>query len=166
MKERLGLASGTQRKFFTTPLLSEARSDRNTEKFTKKKTRCQRGGVRGVANRNATTERTNQQTKRCSKHAAAALRKNHVVRPVDYEGCLPVIVARIQFTTSARMIEPSKHKQTKNEIIAPCDSNVRDFGTRRIPARAATVPTTGIHDGPLFVYSQTRRTAMQKLANV
>ena len=47
-----------QRKAFTTPLLSEAKSDRNTEQFTKKKSRCQRGGVRGVANQHATTERT------------------------------------------------------------------------------------------------------------
>ena len=70
-----------QRKVFTTPLLSEAKSDRNTKQFTKKKSRCQIGGVRGVANLNATTERTNLQTKRCSKDEAAALRKNHVVRP-------------------------------------------------------------------------------------
>ena len=48
-----------QRKVFTTPLLSEAKSDRNTEQFTKKKSRCQRGGVRSAANQNATTERTN-----------------------------------------------------------------------------------------------------------
>ena len=68
-----------QRKVFTTPLLSEAKSGRNTEQFTKKKSRCQRGGVRGVANQNVTTERTDQQTKRCSKDEAAALRKNHVV---------------------------------------------------------------------------------------
>ena len=33
-----------------------------------------------MANLNATTERTNLQTKRCSKDEAAALRKNHVVR--------------------------------------------------------------------------------------
>ena len=64
---------------FTTPLLSEAKSGRNTEQFTKKKSRCQRGGVRGVANQNVTTERTDQQTKQCSKDEAAALRKNHVV---------------------------------------------------------------------------------------
>ena len=69
-----------QRKVFTTPLLSEAKSDRNCEQFTKKKSRCQRGGVRGVANQNATTERTNLQTERCSKDEAAALRKNHVIR--------------------------------------------------------------------------------------
>ena len=68
-----------QRKVFTTPLLSEAKSDRNTNQFTKKKSRCQRGGVRGLANQNATTERTNLQTKRCSKDEAAALRKNHVM---------------------------------------------------------------------------------------
>ena len=48
-----------QRKVFTTPLLSEVKSDRNTQQFTKKKSRCQRGGVRGVVNQNATTERTN-----------------------------------------------------------------------------------------------------------
>ena len=48
-----------QRKVFTTPLLSEAKSDRNTKQFTKKKSRCQRGGVRGVANHNAATEQTN-----------------------------------------------------------------------------------------------------------
>jgi hypothetical protein len=77
---------GTQRKVFTTPLLSEAKSDRNIEEFTKKKSRCQRGGVRGVANQNATTERTNLQTKRCSKDEAAALRKNHVVRPTLRNG--------------------------------------------------------------------------------
>ena len=71
---------GGQRKVFTTPLLSEAKSYRNTEQFTKKKSRCQRGGVRGVANQYATTERTNPQTERCSKDEAAALRKNHVVR--------------------------------------------------------------------------------------
>ena len=53
------LAEVVQRKVFTTPLLSEAKSDRNSEQFTKKKSRCQRGGVRGVANQNATTERTN-----------------------------------------------------------------------------------------------------------
>ena len=70
-----------QRKVFTTPLLTEAKSDRNYEQFTKTKRRCQRGGVRGVANQDATTERTNLQTKRFSKVEAAALRKNHVVRP-------------------------------------------------------------------------------------
>ena len=69
-----------QRKVFTTPLLSEAKSHRNVHQFTKKNSRCQRGGVRGVANQNATTERTNQQTRRCSKDEAAALRKNHVGR--------------------------------------------------------------------------------------
>ena len=53
------LISCGQRKVFTTPLLSEAKSDRNTNQFTKKKSRCQRGGVRGVANQNATTERKN-----------------------------------------------------------------------------------------------------------
>ena len=53
---------------------------RNANQFTKKNPRCQRGGVRGVANQNATTERTNLQTKRRSKDEAAALRKNHVVR--------------------------------------------------------------------------------------
>ena len=52
-----------QRKVFTTPLLTEAKSDRNTEQFTKKKSRCQRGGVRGFAYQNATTERTTLQTK-------------------------------------------------------------------------------------------------------
>ena len=70
----------TQRKVFTTPLLSEVKSDRNTDQFTKKKSRCQRGGVRGVANQNATKERTNLRTKRYSNVEAAALRKNHVVR--------------------------------------------------------------------------------------
>jgi hypothetical protein len=69
-----------QRKVFTTPLLTEAYKRRKSKQFTKKKTRCQRGGVRGVANQNATTERTNLQTKRCSKDEAAALRKNHVGR--------------------------------------------------------------------------------------
>ena len=34
-----------------------------------------------MTNQNATTERTNLQTKRCSKDEAAALRKNHVSRP-------------------------------------------------------------------------------------
>ena len=68
-------AYGIQRKVFTTPLLSEAKSGRNTDQFTKKKSRCQRGGVRGAANQNATTERTNLQTKRCSKDEAAALGK-------------------------------------------------------------------------------------------
>ena len=66
-------------------LLSEAKSDRNTKHFTKKKSRCQRGGVRGVANQNATTERMNLQTERCSKDEAAALRKNHVGRSVLIE---------------------------------------------------------------------------------
>ena len=74
------MASARQRKVFTTPLLTEAKSDRNGNQFTKKKSRCQRDGVRGVANQNATTERTILQTKRCSKDEAAALRKNHVVR--------------------------------------------------------------------------------------
>ena len=78
---RRSSASDTQRKVFTTPLLAEAKSDRNTEQFTKKKSRCQRGGVRGVAYQNATKERRKLQTKRCSKVEAAALRKNHVVRP-------------------------------------------------------------------------------------
>ena len=80
LRADLPLRSFVQRKVFTTPLLSEAKSDRNTEQFTKKKSGCQRGGVRGVANQNALTERTNLQTKRCSKDEAAALRKNHVVR--------------------------------------------------------------------------------------
>ena len=35
-----------------------------------------------MANQNAKTERTNPQAKRCSKDEAAALRKNHVIRPV------------------------------------------------------------------------------------
>ena len=74
-------SSVRQRKVFTTPLLSEAKSDRNTEQFTKKKSRCQRGSVRGVANQNATTERRNPQTIRFSKGEAAALRKKHVRRP-------------------------------------------------------------------------------------
>ena len=52
----------------------------DTEQFTKKKSRCQRGGVRGATNQHATTERSNLQTKQCSKDEAAALRKNHVVR--------------------------------------------------------------------------------------
>ena len=52
-----------QRKFFTTPLLSEANKRRNCNQFTKKNSRCQRGGVRGVANQNATPERTSRQTK-------------------------------------------------------------------------------------------------------
>ena len=72
-----------QRKVFTTPLLAEANKRRNTKQFTKKNPRCQRGGVRGVANQHATTERTNLQTERYSKDEAVALRKNHVVRP-DY----------------------------------------------------------------------------------
>ena len=72
-----------QRKVFTTPLLTEAKSVRNTKQFTKKKSRCQRGGVRGVANQNATTERINLQIERCSKDEAAALRKNHVGRPMQ-----------------------------------------------------------------------------------
>ena len=55
-KDTLGVA---QRKVFTTPLLSEAQKCRNTKQFTKKKSRCQKGGVRGVAYQNATTERTN-----------------------------------------------------------------------------------------------------------
>ena len=38
-----------QREGFTTPLLTEANKRRNTKQFTKKKPRCQRGGVRGVA---------------------------------------------------------------------------------------------------------------------
>ena len=49
--------SAAQRKVFTTPLLSEANKRRSCNQFTKKKSRCQRGGVRGVANQNATTER-------------------------------------------------------------------------------------------------------------
>ena len=73
-------SSVPQRKVFTTPLLAKAKSDRNTEQFTKKKSRCQRGGVHGVANQYATTERTNLQTKRYSKDEAAALRKNYVGR--------------------------------------------------------------------------------------
>ena len=74
------MGSSAKRKGFTTPLLTEAESDRNTKQFTKKKSRCQSGGVRGAANQHATTERTNLQTKSCSKDEAAALRKNHVVR--------------------------------------------------------------------------------------
>ena len=66
---------------FTTPFRTEANKHRNTKQFTKKNSRCQRGGVRGVANQNATTERTNLQTECCSKDEAAALRKTHVVRP-------------------------------------------------------------------------------------
>ena len=48
-----------QRKVFTTPLLTEAKSCRNTEQFTKKKSHCQRGGVRGVANQNAPSKQSN-----------------------------------------------------------------------------------------------------------
>jgi hypothetical protein len=57
---------------------SEANNRRNYKQFTKKKSRCQRGGVRGAANQNATTERTNLQTERCSKDEAADQRKKHV----------------------------------------------------------------------------------------
>ena len=68
---------------FTTPLLTEVKSDRNCNQFTKNKSRCQRGGVRGIANQNATTERMILQAKRRSKDEAAALRKNHVRRPLN-----------------------------------------------------------------------------------
>ena len=73
-----------QRKVFTTPLLTEANKRRNTKQFTKKNPRCERGGVRGVANQNARTERTNLQTKRCPNDEVAALRKNHVTRTMRY----------------------------------------------------------------------------------
>ncbi|MEP3480218.1 MAG: hypothetical protein ABJZ55_13285 [Fuerstiella sp.] len=46
-----------QRKGFTTPLRPEVKKRRNTSQSTKKKPRCQRGGVHGVAIQNATTER-------------------------------------------------------------------------------------------------------------
>ena len=48
-----------QRKVFTTPLLVEANKRRNTKQFTRMKPRCQRGGVRGVANQNTPSKRTN-----------------------------------------------------------------------------------------------------------
>ena len=47
-----------ERKVFTTPLLTEASKRRNAKQFTKKKRRCQRGGVHGMANQNVTTEQT------------------------------------------------------------------------------------------------------------
>ena len=68
-----------QRKVFTTPLLTEANKHRDTQQFTKKNPRCQRGGVRGVANQNTSSKRAMRQTKRLSNDEAAALRKNHVV---------------------------------------------------------------------------------------
>ena len=71
-----------QRKVFTTPLLSEAKKRRNCEQFTKKKSRCQIGGVRGVANRAASPKRAAWQAKQWSKDEAADLRKNHVSRPL------------------------------------------------------------------------------------
>ena len=43
-------SQAAQRKVFTTPLLSEVKKRRNTNQFTKKKSRCQRGGVHRVAN--------------------------------------------------------------------------------------------------------------------
>ena len=67
-------------RFLRHRFLTEGKKRRNTKQFTKKNPRCQRGGVRGVANQDTTTERTNLQTKRCSNDEAAALRKNHVVR--------------------------------------------------------------------------------------
>ena len=51
--------SGHQRKVFTTPLLIEANKRRNTKQFTKGLTRCQRGGVCGAANQNASPKQTN-----------------------------------------------------------------------------------------------------------
>ena len=64
------LSCDVQRKVFTAPLLSEANKRRNLEQFTKKKSRCQRGGVRGDSNQHAPTKRTNSQTKQCSKAEA------------------------------------------------------------------------------------------------
>ena len=40
------------KKVSTTPLLSEAKKRRSAKQFTKTNPRCQRGGVRGVANQN------------------------------------------------------------------------------------------------------------------
>ena len=73
-------------------------SDRNINQFTKKKSRCQRGGVRGVTNQKATTERTNPQAERCSKDEAAALRKNHVVRQLS-DG--PRVVRELSFASGS-----------------------------------------------------------------
>jgi hypothetical protein len=85
---------------------------------------------------------------------------------VNYEGRFPVIAVLAPFTTPARMYDASKHRNTKNAIIADRDSQVSDFGIRRRPKSVATVPMTGIHETPLSVKSQTRRIAMQKFANV
>ena len=51
------LVSGNGR-FLRHRILTEGKKHRNTYQFTKKKPRCQRGGVRGVANQHATTERS------------------------------------------------------------------------------------------------------------
>ena len=103
------LVFAAQRKVFTTPLLAEANKRRNTKQFTKKKSRCQRGGVRGVANQNATTERTNQETERCSKDEAAALRKNHVVGPRPSPPVLGSVFSTvIQFSDVLRVVSNRK----------------------------------------------------------
>ena len=75
--------ASAQRKVFTTPLLAEANKRRNTKQFTKKKSHCQRGGVRGDANQNTSSKRMIRHVKRYSNDEAAALRKNHVVRPMN-----------------------------------------------------------------------------------
>jgi len=70
-----------QRKVFTTPLLTEVKKRRNTNQFTKKKSRCQRGGVRGMANQNTSPKRATLQTKRHSNDEAVALRKTMLCEP-------------------------------------------------------------------------------------
>ena len=46
-------------RFLRHRILSEGKKRRNTKQFTKKNRGCQRGGVHGVANQYATTERAN-----------------------------------------------------------------------------------------------------------
>ena len=58
----------------------KAKSVATQKQFTKKKPRCQRGGVHGVANQPASSKRPTWQTKRCSSGEAVALRKIHVMR--------------------------------------------------------------------------------------
>ncbi len=58
----------------------EADNCLNIKQFTKAGPRCQRGGVRGLANHNASPKQPTLPAKRCS-NKAAAFRKQHAIRP-------------------------------------------------------------------------------------
>ena len=94
--------------------------------------------VRGVANLNATTERTNLQTKRCSKDEAAALRKNHVSRPGRLGATSHYWIERLNTATTC--LEPPFTFEMSNTLTSSHRSVPNVLSLRFIASVSKLVP--------------------------